>query len=188
MAQFQVGRLSHLLLVPFRRQSLPAQLPDYRNVSMRGVKQDAKGPDYNHDPFFLRVVSITKRWIATEWSDREAIRRAAVASGWTEQSRCHYDAAALTVENLAQRLDNISIRKLRRELSKMGAPSPGAIIRAARIDYAKHLLVTTRLLIREVRQRAGYDSEKHFAEQFQRATGVTPSAYRRYGSGSSTSR
>lgn len=52
MAQFQVGRLSHLLLVPFRRQSLPAQLPDYRNVSMRGVKQDAKGPDYTHDPFF----------------------------------------------------------------------------------------------------------------------------------------
>lgn len=132
-----------------------------------------------HDPFFVRVVSIIEKWITVEWTEREAIRRAAITSGWTAHWRSDYAAAALTVENLAHRLDNISISKLRRELKKLGAPPPGEIIRRARIDYAKHLLVTTRMLVREVSERAGYDSEKHFAEQFQRATGCRPSAYRR---------
>ena len=133
------------------------------------------------DPFFGRVLSMTERWVAAEWADREAIRRAAMKHGWTEQHRTDYEAAILTAENLAHRLDNISISKLRRELRKLGAPTPGEIIRAARIDHAKHLLVTTRLLVREISERSGYDSEKHFATQFQRATGVTPSAYRRNG-------
>ena len=125
------------------------------------------------------MVSIIEKWITVEWIEREGIRRAAITSGWTAQWRSDYAAAALTVENLAHRLDNISISKLRRELKKLGAPPPGEIIRRARIDYAKHLLVTTRMLVREVSERAGYDSEKHFAEQFQRATGCRPSAYRR---------
>ena len=146
------------------------------------VRNDALGRlGRARDPFFGRVISMTERWIAAEWADREAIRRAAMKHGWTEQHRTDYEAAILTVENLAHRLDNISISKLRRELRKLGAPTPGEIIRAARIDYAKHLLVTTRLLVREISERSGYDSEKHFATQFQRATGVTPSAYRRKG-------
>jgi AraC-like DNA-binding protein len=131
------------------------------------------------DPFLARVLTVVERWIACEWNEREAFRRAAACSGWTKQHRSDYEAAALTVENLAHRLDNISISKLRRELKRLGAPAPGEIIRKARIDYAKHLLITSRMLVREVSARAGYDSEKHFAEQFQRATGFTPSAYRR---------
>jgi AraC-like DNA-binding protein len=85
----------------------------------------------------------------------------------------------LTVESHAICFNNLSLSKLRHEFGKLRAPTPGDLIRETHIAYAAHLLVETRLLVREVAARAGYDSEKHFAEQFQRALGVTPSVYRR---------
>ena len=131
------------------------------------------------DPFLSRIRELLAHWIELEWSSRQRIEGEVRATGWTTALRADYDATALTVENLATRLDNISLSKLRRELRKLGAPTPGDLIRETRIAYAARLLVETRLLVREVAARAGYDSEKHFAEQFQRALGVTPSVYRR---------
>ena len=132
-----------------------------------------------HDPFLSRIRGLLTAWIEAEWTTRQRIEGEVRATGWTTALRADYDAAALTVENLATRLDNISLSKLRRELRKLGAPTPGDLIRETRIAYAARLLVETRLLIREVAARAGYDSEKHFAEQFQRTLGVAPSVYRR---------
>lgn len=131
------------------------------------------------DPFLARIRDLLADWIETEWATRQRIEGEVRASGWNAELRADYASAALTVENLATRLDNISLSKLRRELRKLDAPTPGDLIRETRIVYAARLLVETRLLIREVASRAGYDSEKHFAEQFQRALGVTPSVYRR---------
>jgi len=131
------------------------------------------------DPFLTRIHDLLYGWIEAEWLTRQRIEGEVRASGWTTALRADYDAATLSVENLATRLDNISLSKLRRELRKLGAPTPGDLIRETRIAYAARLLVETRLLVREVAARAGYDSEKHFAEQFQRALGVTPSVYRR---------
>lgn len=131
------------------------------------------------DPFLARIHDLLAGWIEVEWQERQRIKGEARANGWTTALRADYEASALTVENLATRLDNISLSKLRRELRKLGGPTPGDLIRETRIAYAARLLVETRLLIREVAARAGYDSEKHFAEQFQRALGVTPSVYRR---------
>lgn len=135
----------------------------------------ASGPD----PFLARIHELLSGWIEAEWLMRQRIEGEVRASGWTTALRADYAATALTVENLATRLDNISLSKLRRELRKLGAPTPGDLIRETRITYAARLLVETRLLVREVAARAGYDSEKHFAEQFHRALGVTPSVYRR---------
>ena len=131
------------------------------------------------DPFLARIRDLLAGWIEVEWQERQRIEGEVRANGWTTALRADYEASGLTVENLATRLDNISLSKLRRELRKLGAPTPGDLIRETRIAYAARLLVETRLLIREVAARAGYNSEKHFAEQFQRALGVTPSVYRR---------
>lgn len=131
------------------------------------------------DPFLTRIRTILKDTIAREWSERDRLDAHARVHGWCAASRAEYAAAAVCVENLARQLDNISVSKLRRELKKLGAPTPGDLIRETRIAYASRLLVETRLLVREIAVRAGYDSEKHFAEQFQRANGLTPSAYRR---------
>ncbi|MGD9803397.1 MAG: helix-turn-helix transcriptional regulator [Hyphomicrobiaceae bacterium] len=143
------------------------------------VARDRKPPAYRSAPFFRRVHEVLSQWIAGEWEAREAIRREAMVHGWNDARRRAYDDAMLTAQNLARAIDNISLTKLRRELGKIGAPSPGHLIREARIQYAKHLLVTGRLLVREVALRAGYGKERHFTEVFTAAVGVTPSEYRR---------
>lgn len=146
---------------------------------MKGKHQSADIAASGPDPFLARIRELLSGWIEAEWLMRQRIEGEVRASGWTTALRADYDATLLTVENLATRLDNISLSKLRRELRKLGAPTPGDLIRETRIAYAARLLVETRLLVREVAARAGYDSEKHFAEQFHRALGVTPSVYRR---------
>ncbi len=140
------------------------------------VAQRGNGTD---DPFLVRIRSILNDGIAREWHERERLETYARVHGWSAASRAEYEAAAVSVENLARQLDNISVSKLRRELRKLGAATPGDLIRETRIVYASRLLIETRLLVREIAVRAGYDSDKHFAEQFQRANGVTPSRYRR---------
>lgn len=145
----------------------------------RGFSDADASASYLDAPFFRRVQSILSKWIMSEWDVRETIRREAVALGWDEARRRAYDEATLTAERLAQEVDKISLTKLRRELAKVGAPSPGQLIREARIAHACHLLVTGRLMIREVADRVGYGKEKHFTEVFTAAVGMTPSEYRR---------
>lgn len=158
-----------------------------RGDSMSGHKRrlkslsrvDQRLPALAADPFVCRIRSMLHIWVESEWQVRERIQAVVRASGWTNQLRAEHDAALITVENLAQRLDNISLSKLRRELRKLGAPTPGDLIREERIAYAERLLIGTRLLVREVATRAGYDSERQFKTIFQKATGTTPSSYRK---------
>ncbi len=146
---------------------------------MRGAFKNSKAVPL--DPFLATIYATVDAWVAREWQDLEAIRKSVAVNGWTAATRDQYQAAILNTENLAARLHNISSRKLRRELKRLGAPTPGEIIRTARIAYAAELLLASRLLVREVAERAGYDSEKHFSEQFLKAMQLTPSAYRRQG-------
>ena len=135
--------------------------------------------DWEQNPFCARVLRAIEAWIHGEWDRREAVREEAKALGWTEQRRRAYFETILTPAGLARQIDRISESKLRRELARLGAPPPGQLIRDARIEFAKHLLVHGRLLIREVADRAGYENEKHFSGVFMKATGVSPSQYRR---------
>lgn len=131
------------------------------------------------DPFLERMEKMVVAWLLDEWLTKEAIKTQAGVHGWTAQLKNAYNEACLTPDNLARRLDNISLSKLRRELGKQDIPTPGDIIRTARIEYAKHLLTHSRMLIREVAERAGYTNEKHFARIFIKAAGIAPSEYRR---------
>jgi len=141
---------------------------------------DKGAPKQSSNPFFTRIQDTIANWIETEWHRRDALLTEAVRSGWTKQrTENEISNLTLTPERLAAALDNISLSKLRRELHKIAAPSPGQLIREARLAYAKRLLIETRLLIREVRERAGYDSESHFAESFTREVGTTPTQFRR---------
>ncbi len=73
----------------------------------------------------------------------------------------------------------MSLSKLRRELDKLGAPSPGELIRKARLAHAAQLLTHTRLQVKQVALQSGYRSEKHFTDTFKAAYDATPSDYRR---------
>lgn len=131
-------------------------------------------------PFVQRVHAIARDWVEGEWDTKQRILRDAIAHGWNAQRRDAYiEAATLTSQTLAARLDNISLSTLARALAQHGAPPPGKIIRTARLDYARHLLLTTKMMVRDVARRAGYKSEKHFAEKFHAAFGCSPSEYRR---------
>jgi len=135
-------------------------------------------PPRTNNPFLKRVERTIDEWVETEWTRKEKIISCTVRHAPKSRAAA-LAAATLTPERLAAQIDNISLSKLRRELSKVGAPSPGQLIRDARIAYATRLLIETRLMIREVRERAGYDNEKHFTTTFINATGLTPSEYRR---------
>ncbi|WP_072387124.1 helix-turn-helix transcriptional regulator [Hyphomicrobium sp. CS1BSMeth3] len=132
------------------------------------------------NPFFAGVQATIAEWIENEWTRREALLTLAQHGRWTEEKIATELAnVTLTPEHLASAIDNISLSKLRRELHKIGAPSPGQLIREARLAYAKRLLIETRLMIREVRERAGYEDEDHFVGTFMKDVGMTPTEFRR---------
>lgn len=129
-------------------------------------------------PFLARVYELASVWVQEEWIAIDTIKRDASRSGKTV-SAAAIKECRLTLDTLAKRLDNISKAKLLRELRKLNAPAAGEIIRLTRLHFAKHLLIHTRLMVREVSMRAGYDDDRHFAEMFQREFGCRPSDFRR---------
>ena len=48
-----------------------------------------------------------------------------------------------------------------------------------RIEYAKDLLCTTDLSVKQVSERCGYSGESYFSRQFRKETGMTPVEWRR---------
>lgn len=130
-------------------------------------------------PFLDRVYDLTQRWIQEEWLVITALKRDAARNGKKPIYLAAIEESRLTPDNLAKRLDNISQATLRRELKKLNAPSPGQIIRKTRIAYAKHLLTHTRMMVRDIAQRAGYENERHFGEVFATEENCSPTEYRR---------
>lgn len=128
-------------------------------------------------PFLTRVYELTSSWVQEEWLIIDAIKRGTTRTGRSAQVAIK--ESRLTLDTLASRLDNISQATLLRELRKLNAPPPGEIIRITRLTFAKHLLIHTRLLVREVALRAGYDNERHFSEMFAREFKQTPSSFRK---------
>lgn len=128
-------------------------------------------------PFLARVYDLTSRWVQEEWIAIDAIKRDMSKSG--KASQLAIEETRLTLNTLSKRLDNISQATLLRELKKLNAPPPGEIIRVTRLHFARHLLIHTRLLVRDVALRAGYDNERHFSERFIREFGCRPSDFRR---------
>lgn len=161
---------------------MPTPSPDTPAADAHIAPLDPDSPILDHDghPYLRRVEEMVRAWVQEEWHALTRLRAAAAAHHWTA---ARLDAALaearLTPHNLARRLDNISLSKLRRELRKHHVPPPGEIIRVARLTLAAHLLLNTRLLVREVGERAGYESEKHFTDIFHQTQGVSPSGYRR---------
>lgn len=155
--------------------SLPGEFPPTHHPIPPRLKSVL---DQQH-PFAKRVIAIAVAWVEQEWQSRERFRVNAIASGWNARSVAAYKELMLTTHTLAHAVDKISLSKLRRSLEEIGAPSPGEIIRAARLCLAERLLRDTRLMVREITRRAGYSSEKHFATKFREVFGCPPSEYRR---------
>lgn len=73
---------------------------------------------------------------------------------------------------------HISKYKLCREFGTAFGMSPLQYLNHKRIEYAKHLLLTTSLKIHEVGSSVGIDNTNHFISLFKKFTGFTPLVFR----------
>ena len=55
---------------------------------------------------------------------------------------------------------------------------PAHYLRALRMEQAKTLLQTSRLTVKQIMTGVGVEDKSHFAREFKKAYGLTPSAYR----------
>lgn len=132
----------------------------------------------DRNPFEVRILDVIRESIESEWEMRQSVRAQAITGSKSTRAGMAEDDVILTVETLAHKLENISVSTLRREMKALGMRPAGVLIREARLEYAKRLLITTRITVGEVGKRAGYDDEKHFSGTFARATGKSPSEFR----------
>jgi LacI family transcriptional regulator len=73
----------------------------------------------------------------------------------------------------------ISRRALERRFRTLFDRTPKTEILRIQLEYVKVLLATTLLPIQTVAKKSGFSAFRHFAEVFQRETGMTPRAYRK---------
>ena len=83
----------------------------------------------------------------------------------------------LTVPELA-RAAGLSAAHLTRLFREATGLTPGAFLRALRMTRARMLLERTNLSVGEVMAQVGVWDRSHFARDFQRAHGASPSAVR----------
>ena len=85
---------------------------------------------------------------------------------------------AITRETLAQRF-HLSSGHLAAQFKQYLGQSPIDYLITLRVESAAKMLRTTELTIGEVARNVGYEDMAYFSRIFKRATGVTPSQYRR---------
>ena len=72
----------------------------------------------------------------------------------------------------------LSGRTLQRRLQRSGR-TYSDVVREARFDLAREMLVDPSVKVIDVAMAAGYESPQHFARAFRRLAGVSPTVYRR---------
>ncbi len=93
----------------------------------------------------------------------------------------HY-AECLRLEHLSQ-IACMGATKLKRSFKLLHGCTVTAYIQSRRMAQAAHLLSATELSIAQVAHAVGYKSASRFAELFRKATGLLPTAYRRFARG-----
>jgi AraC-like DNA-binding protein len=84
------------------------------------------------------------------------------------------------VENLAQGT-GLSADYVARLFSKRYGMTVQHYLLLRRVELARHLLLSSDLLVSEIGQRVGMPDPQYFNKQFRRVAGVSPLAYRRQG-------
>lgn len=84
----------------------------------------------------------------------------------------------LTLEQMAQSVKLSRSRMHYLFRTQLGMPAI-QYVRMRRLERARDLLKTTSLSVKEIRARVGMQDRSHFARQFKKTYGVTPSQYRR---------
>lgn len=121
-------------------------------VGLAGVSRDLKLPDVSS----------------------EAFAHLAEALDFAE----HNLARPPSLAQLAERAD-MSVYQLDRRMKQLFGLSTGRWLLKTRLDYARRLLLETDRQIADLALDCGYSDQSAFTRQFKRATGQTPSEFRR---------
>jgi AraC-like DNA-binding protein len=84
---------------------------------------------------------------------------------------------AFTVEELAASV-HMSRSQLHRKLTALLGLSPGALIRAMRLQRAADLIRSGSLQLGQIAYATGFSDQANFSRSFKKHFGCTPSAYR----------
>lgn len=85
----------------------------------------------------------------------------------------------LTLNALAAQ-SGCSVSYFSREFKRSTGFAPYAFILRARLDHAKHLLMTTDLSIQEIADRTGFASLANFSYTFRKNIGISPTDFRKH--------
>lgn len=105
-----------------------------------------------------------------------------------EQDRQFLEDVATAIETNLNQADfgvealsialGLSRSQLTRRLKALDLKPPASLIRVARLNRAKHLLLSTSLTVREVAFELGFKDPSYFAKVFQKQFGQSPAALR----------
>lgn len=99
-----------------------------------------------------------------------------IVDGYLERCFLHEDPPR--VSELA-RLLGISRESLSRRFAKVAGLSLAQYIKERQLDWAKTLLVTSRLTTKRIAYCSGFGTRRTFYRAFRQATGISPAHYRR---------
>ncbi len=85
-----------------------------------------------------------------------------------------------SMEEMAEQL-NISYSLFRTEFKKYTGMPPGQYLLQLRIQAAKHLLSNTRLTVKEIAFKAGFESQYYFSKTFKKHVGTPPVNFKQMG-------
>ena len=94
----------------------------------------------------------------------------------------HENISTITPERLAE-VTYMSYSKFRKIFKEYTGFSPSQYISEVRINMAKEILTNTCRSIKEIAFELGYENKDYFFTVFRKATGMTPTTYRKYTQG-----
>ena len=94
----------------------------------------------------------------------------------------HENISSITPEKLAE-ITYMSYSEFRKIFKEYTGFSPSQYIQEVRINMAKEMLTNTSRSIKEIAFELGYENKDYFFTVFRKATGMTPTSYRRYTQG-----
>ena len=153
--------------------------PEEDNTRLGQVYQDLeRRPD--QQSLYLFMVSETEK-LLDKAEQLQNNRQYQLVLGAKEYIRQHYTDSALSLQQIADS-SGISNTYLSTLFSDYAGENVISYLNNYRVEAAKDLLINTRIIIKEIGFRTGFNTVQNFNRVFKKVTGITPGDYRKQNS------
>lgn len=203
--RFTAANASFLEMAGMRDEAEILGKTDYdlwpRFLAEHYVKDDARVME-SGTPLLNRIELVLGRDRSAEWfATTKVPMRGAAGEALGLEGVCRYLKKAkaplepsvkmpavieYVMENYPRKIDipklasmvSLSVKQFERKFKQEYGEVPVRYIQRIRLDAARQLLAMTRLPIAQISRETGFYDSSHFAHQFQKYTGLSPSAFR----------